>query len=118
MVNQNLRALLPASYQYHISKLYEEYHSGYPMVKADIELLTATLQKLETELKQRDAAYDGIVWKLDDMNHALSGLARWEAAGTLKGNKDAKIFVDALKQYFEDLVVMLDERDQYGGSEE
>jgi len=88
------------------------------MVKADIDLLTATLLSLETELKQRNAASDEIVWKLDDMNHALSGLAQWEATGMFKGNRDAKIFVDALKQYFEDLAVMLNERDQYGESEE
>lgn len=49
------------------------------------------------------------------MHYVLGKLSGWEAAGTLQGNRDAKVFVDALKQYFKDLTIMVDEQSQHRG---
>lgn len=82
------------------------------MVKADIELLIAALQRLRSELDQRAISTHKITSLLDDMDHVLANLLAWEAAGTLEGNRDTKVFVDALNQYFNDLVIMLDDQSQ------
>ncbi|OUJ68982.1 hypothetical protein [Hymenobacter crusticola] len=112
MTNRNLKILLPDSYKYHISKLYEGYHSGYPMVRADIDLLISAIQKVSSGLANRNITAVEITWTLEDMNHVLTRLSEWEIAKTLEGNRDAKVFIDALKQYFSDLQLALDEQEQ------
>ncbi|MDB5268749.1 MAG: hypothetical protein JWP58_1789 [Hymenobacter sp.] len=113
----SLKGLIPDHLAYAISKLYEGYFSGYPMAEADLSYIADVQTKLKEGLTQKYSSYqdiDSVSATIETLDHIVQRLKHWLEEGELKGNMDAKIFIDALKWHYEALKGMLGELDASG----
>ena len=112
-----LKDLIPHHLSYCISKLYEGYWSGYPLAEMDLGMIADYQTKIKAELDKKYGSYkklDNSSDTLESIDYVLMRLQELFSAGGIKGNKDAKVFIDALDHYFDEVKEMFAEIDNTG----
>ncbi len=112
-----LQDLLPRDLVYCFSKLYEGYWSGDGLAQTNLAAIAAYYANIKAELTATYGSYkqvDSVVYELESVGHALLRLQQMFESGSIEGNQDAKVFIDALAGYFEELKVRFIEIDAAG----
>lgn len=109
--NSKLKDIVPQVLFYSISKIYEGIYSNYPLAKMKFDIIIEAYEKIKKGINERYGSYEvlpGVKDVFDKLDHIVTKLQDWFSKNNIYQNKDAEIFVDALKNRFKELIEMLD----------
>lgn len=108
-----LKSLIPTDFSYSVSKVYTGIYSDYPLTKMNFGNIKDTCEALKSEIDNRYSlnSLTGASITFQQIDYVLSKIEQWISSGNIVENKDAEVFMDAFKTYFNELEEMLDEMD-------
>ncbi|MGI4874255.1 MAG: hypothetical protein ACRYFX_24110 [Janthinobacterium lividum] len=108
-----LQNLIPHNLAYLFRDLYEAHWSG-DNASLELEALADSHAAIVAALHAKYGSYkqvERIVHAIEIAGQALPRLEQMVEADSIKGNHDAKVFLDALNEYFDDIQVELSKLD-------
>ena len=103
------------SIEFDISKICEGIDSGYEIVSANVKQLCSSCEQIKTGLSERYGDIDELPegkYLVDKIDYLLDRINNWLSDGSLCGNRDAGVFMDAFKYNFDKLKEILSEADE------
>src|SRR5690606_12739214 len=108
-------SVVPNTYDYHISKLFEHSHKNCPIVEANFKTIKETINKVKIEVEKRYtkiSALPGIEDTFKLLEYIINRLDTTLIQDKIEDENELRIFIQALKNNSEDLFKMIEEIDR------
>lgn len=107
--------LIPKTFDYHFSKLYESDRLNYPFVKVNFEMIIKIYNLIKQGIVERYSslsALSGIQLNTEILDYLFDRLNRDLINDRIEDEMELQIFIDALKFHFKELESMIKEIDK------
>src|SRR5690606_24071585 len=108
------KSVVPNTYHYHISKLFEHSHKNCPIVEANFKTIKETICEIKIEVEKRYikiSALPGMEDTLNQLEYIINRLDMTLIRDKIEDENELRIFIQALKNNSEDLFKMIEEID-------
>ena len=112
--DKKLIDIIPDSWGYYVSKVYEGIYSNHPLAEMHFRLILDVYENLKKGIVERYESISVLIGVQDEVrkiDYIANRLKEWISNGELAGNNDAEVFLDCFVDRFSDLKKMLIEID-------
>lgn len=109
-----IRDVIPNTYDYHISKLFEHAYRDYPIVDTNFKMIKETIDKIKIEVEKRYFKINALQGLEDTLNLIQYILKRLETKlikNKISDENELRIFIQSLRQNSKELFEMIDKID-------
>lgn len=112
--NKRISDLIPATFDYHVSKLFEHCFRDYPLAEEHFNIILETILNIEKEIEERYlsiSALEGVEDELNIIKYILKRLQKTLIESKISDEMELRIFVQSLRRNCDELFDMIKEID-------
>lgn len=108
-----LTSLIPGTFGYYCSKVYEGIYNPYPLAQMNFDSLKKVYESIKEEIESRYGINNltGLADVVRRIDYILNRIETWLKDSQLLKNNDAEVFMDAFSSHFDEFRIMLKELD-------